>query len=475
MSFALLDSLVAADAAARRVLLLETAEDQWFDRKSARIAPRDLAKTIVAMANAEGGVIVIGAHDGLIENVDGNTRAINGWRQSSFDFVVPPVRIQLDELPIADDVGGAAAVALVHVQPGEVVHATQRDEVYLRVGDEDRRLGFDQRQQLMYDKGQSSFETTPVADAALGDLDGELVDGYAEALGHPDARRLLVARGLVSDEGVVSIGALLLFGEMPQARFPHSLVRVIRYRGTERGSGERQQVLRDERIEGPLPRMLVQAREILLDVLPTRQALGSDGRFGSIGLVPEGAWLEGLVNAVVHRSYSITGDHIRVEVFDDRVEIESPGRFPGVVDLSNPERVTRFARNPRIARVCSDLRFGQELGEGVRRIFEEMRLAGLADPAYVQTAGSVRLTLVAEPFDRELDARLPTGGRELVRLVRMMDRPSTGQILAEYGEPRPTRVTIGKRLNALAKIGLIERVGNGPTDPRAYWRTRIDD
>ena len=157
---------------------------------------------------------------------------------------------------------------------------------------------------------------------------------------------------------------------------------------------------------------------MIKEQLPVRQALGSDGRFGPVGLVPEDAWMEGLVNAVVHRSYSSSGDHIRVSVFDDRIEFESPGRFPGIVDLADPPTLTRFARNPRLARVCADLRFGQELGEGIRRMFEEMRLAGLADPEYHQTAGSVRLTLLASPLDRELDAAgVPARWRQAMQII----------------------------------------------------------
>ncbi len=77
--------------------------------------------------------------------------------------------------------------------------------------------------------------------------------------------------------------------------------------------------------------------------------------------------MEGLVNAAIHRSYNIGGDHIPVDIFDDRIKVESPGPFPDLVDPRAPRDVTRFARNPRTARVCADLRFGQELGEGIRR------------------------------------------------------------------------------------------------------------
>ncbi|MGH2931177.1 MAG: ATP-binding protein [Solirubrobacteraceae bacterium] len=84
----------------------------------------------------------------------------------------------------------------------------------------------------------------------------------------------------------------------------------------------------------------------------------------------EGIGHDGLVNAVVHRSSSMMGDHIRVSICDDRLVAASPGRAPGIVDLRDPLELARFARNPRIARVCSDLRFGQEPGEGIRRVFE---------------------------------------------------------------------------------------------------------
>jgi ATP-dependent DNA helicase RecG len=181
--------------------------------------------------------------------------------------------------------------------------------------------------------------------------------------------------------------------------------------------------------------------------------------------------MEGLVNAVVHRSYSISGDHIRVSVFDDRIEFESPGRFPGVVDLADPPTLTRFARNPRIARVCADLRFGQELGEGIRRMFEEMRLAGLADPEYHQTAGSVRLTLRASPVDRALDDRLPARWRQAMQIIRDSGRSSTGEVEDALGVSRPVTIRL---LRAMEEAGLITWVGKSEKDPRAYWQPRVE-
>lgn len=448
--------------------LLQIPEDQWFERKSSRIKPDGLANAEIGFANAEGGAIAIGLHNGRIEGVDSvEPGRLNGLRQAALDLTVPTVPVRARMVDCINARGERDHLLFLDVETDDHLHQNTRDEVYLRVGDENRKLTFTQRQELLYDKGQATYESTVVADASVDDLDEAILGGYADAMAHPDPYRLLQARGLITHDRKVTVGAILLFGENPQIQFPEAQVRVTRYRGTERGAGARQQLVHDTRFEGPIPEVLDNVQKEIYEQLPTRRALSGDGRFESVGMVPRDAWLEGLVNAVIHRSYSLMGDHIRVEIFDDRLEIESPGRFPGIVDPTDPTSVTRFARNPRIARVCADLRFGQELGEGIRRIYEEMRLAGLADPEYRQTAGSVRLTLLSTLVDRELESRLPPGGRALVRLIRESERPSTGDLVAATGLSRPVVIS---RLNSLRELGLIEWVGRSRNDPRAYWR-----
>lgn len=465
------EQALALPPAERGDALLRLPEDQWFDRKSRRIKPRELSDRIVGLANAEGGTLVVGLWGGSVEGVAAAGGLVSDWQQAALDFSVPGVPVQTSLIDCVNQNGQPDQLFVVKVETSEHVHANVRDEVFLRAGDENRKLSFAQRQELLYDKGQAAYEASIAPDSGLFELDEVLLESYARAVNHPDPERLLAARGLMTRTGELTVAALLLFGTSPQGRFPEASVRVLRYRGTERGTGARQQLLSDERIEGPIPAMLHEARMAIFGQLPTRRALASSGRFEPVPLVPEDAWLEGLVNAIIHRSYSISGDHVRVEIFDDRIEIESPGRFPGIATRRNPLEVTRFARNPRIARVCSDLNFGQELGEGIRRMFEEMRLAGLGDPSYHQTAGSVRLTLSSTPVDRELEARLPLGARELVKVIRESGRVSTGDVVALTGRSRPTVI---RQLRALQQAGVIDWRGHSPKDPRAYWEVRVE-
>jgi len=468
MSTVAVEQALKAPVKQRGDKLLAIKEDQWFDRKSKRITPRDLANDLIGMANADGGTIVVGLWKGGVEGGDENVERRNAQMQAAIDFALPPVAVKHRLVPCVNAKGGRDHLLVFEVPTSDVVHTNSKDEVFLRVGDETRRLGFHQRQELLFDKGQATYEARTLKGVGPEALDGPLLDGYAAALGHPNTQRLLRARGLAGRRGELTIAGLLLFAREPQAVMPEAFVRILRYRGRERGAGAGQQLVEDVRIEGPIPHQLQEARSVIQSLQPVRRALVSDtGRFGEVPLIPEDAWLEGMVNAVVHRSYSLAGDHIRVDVFDDRIEISSPGRFPGLVDLSDPLRSTRFARNPRIARVCSDLHFGQELGEGIRRIFEEMRAAGLVDPVYRQTSGSVLLTLSADPADRALDARLPEEARLIMTALRERERLSTGEIAEALGLSRPATL---QRLKVLLGEGLIEWVGKSARDPRAYWR-----
>ena len=448
--------------------LLSLQEDQWFERKSNRIAPRELADALIGFANADGGLLVVGLHDGAVEGASSTPGRLNSQMQANIDCCHPPVRARHRLIDCIDSRGEPNDLLVFEIVSSDGVHANSKDEVFLRVGDENRRLGFVQRQELLYDKGQASYESRLVDGAGLDLLDDELLGDYSHAIKAPDAIRLLRARGLADGE-TLTIAGCLLFAEVPQTFFPEAYVRVLRYRGQERGSGARQQLIEDIRVEGSIPRQLLEAKRQVERLQPFRRALTPTGRFGEVALVPEDAWLEGIVNAVVHRSYSTVGDHIRVEIFDDRIEVSSPGRFPGLVDLEEPLKTNRFARNPRIARVCADLNFGQELGEGIRRIFEEMRHAGLSDPIYRQTSGSVELTFLGDPVDRRLQAGLPEGARTITAALRSAGRLSTGEVKDIIGLSRPV---VQRELAALREAGIVEWVGKSPNDPRAYWKLK---
>ena len=373
--------------------LLAEPEGQWFDRKSARIEARTLAETLVAMANAEGGMIVIGLSGGVCEGIDDRRAAQNEWRQAGADFTTPPVRYTVELLPCINRRGNPDHLFIIQLPPSRQVHSTARDVAFLRIGDENRRLSFEQRIELHYDRSDSTFEATPAKVSGSEDVDPGAIAEYARRVGHPDPERLLQARELVDADGTPRIAGQLLFGTFPQWANPSAYVRVLKYAGTERLTGTAQNLVVDVRCEGALPQQIDAARDVLREAMPRRKALGRDGKFAWFEFLPEEAWLEAVVNAILHRSYSIFGDHTRATVFDDRLEVFSPGGFPGLTSPGDLANVPRQARNPRIARVMADLSYGQELGEGLRRMVTLMEDSGRQRPVVAQDAGGTLVTL----------------------------------------------------------------------------------
>jgi len=468
MSTALERALTSA-VSRRAAALAALPEDQFFDRKSARVHPRDLAEALIGFANAEGGTVVIGLHDGRSEDAAADPRRLNGWRQAALDFTVPPVATQLRLVEWSGAGGRSGSFAVIDVTTSHQVHATVRDEVFLRVGDSNRRLTFAQRQQLLYDKSQAEFEASTMPEWSYDDLDPTPLERYAKRVRSRDVRRLLTGRGLLDRSGQPTAGAVLLFGVEPQRAFPNAYLRVLRYQGRERGVGARLQVLDDRSLEGTLPQQIGAARRVVGRWIPSRTALREDGLFGPVDALPRDVWLEAVVNAVIHRAYDLGGDHIRVEIFDDRMEVHSPGRFPGVTEVRDPLEIPHFARNHRVARVCRELGFGRELGEGIRRMAAGMRDAGLAPPTIRQYAAGAVVTLSFEALDALLAREFTPDVAALVAEIRSAEQIRTGHLVEASGRSRPWVI---KQLEALERAGVAERIGQGPTDPNAIWQLR---
>lgn len=446
--------------------LVDLPENQWFERKSGRVSARELAVPMIAMANAEGGCVVVGIHDGVVDGVDDDR--INALRQAAHDFTAPVVRCSVEQLSNPD----GQTVVVVRVSPGESVHETTKGDAYLRIGDESRRLGYDQRRELEYDRGGAPFDGTGV-DADAVDLDGDQVAAYQQAIGANSADGMLDARDLRTRDGRLTVAGWLLFASRPQALFPSALVRVLRYSDNARGTGAAMTLYEggDQRCDGSIPAQIADAAEVIEQWVPRVSALAPSGRFEARPIIPRDVWLEGLVNAVLHRSYSMSGDHVRVEIFPNRIEIENPGRFPGLADPSQPLSISRYARNPRIVRVCSDLGIARELGEGIKRIFGDMRRLGLSDPIYSQTAGSVRLLMSsADALPEHVRAALPRAARMILDVLRREGRAlSTGQIASLAEVARPTAI---RHLQTLREHELVVWDGQSPNDPRASWTLR---
>jgi len=224
-----------------------------------------------------------------------------------------------------------------------------------------------------------------------------LLEEYKQKLNyHGSVMDLLVKRHLARlKDGIfqIKISAILLFSKDPEKYIPSASVRYIRYQGNEALTGVNHNVIKDERFENNIPRLILRLKDFLNATINDYYFLDmQSGRFRKVPEYPEEAWLEGLVNALCHRSYNVQGNAIYLRHFDNRIEFFNSGPLPAQVTIENI-KTERFARNPRIARVLEEMGFVRQLNEGVSRIYESMEKSMLSVPEYKEENGNVHLVL----------------------------------------------------------------------------------
>lgn len=379
--------------------VLAVEEMQIFDRKSVNIVPKALAIPIIAFANADGGTVAIGISDETrrIEGVDYNIQKLNELLRVPFDFCVPTVKVEIEKVQCIDFKGRENHVLLMHIEPSMEVHANQADEVFMRVGDKSKKLTFEERMQLMYDKGERFFEDKPVPEADIEDIDLPFVEKYIDQICYSKTaiEYLKENKGFIKEKNgkvQISSAAILLFGKNPQLYFPRARVRFIRYEGIEERVGAQMNVIKDVIFEGNILKMITDAVAYLDTQIKEKTYLGKDGLFVTEEEYPKFVRQEIIVNAVTHRDYSIRGTDIQIKMFDDRIVVESPGKLPGLVKTDNI-RHTHFSRNPKIAEFLKAYSFVKEYGEGVDRMCKELEAAGLQDPEYRLNAFMLQTTI----------------------------------------------------------------------------------
>ena len=358
-------------------------EDQTFDCKSIQIEPKALAISIVAFANADGGTIAIGVSDKtrMIEGVDQYTEKLNELLRVPLDFCNPSVSITTDLVPCTDKDGNDNHILLMYIPASSELHANQADEAFIRVGDKSRKLSFEERIQLMYDKGERYYEDTAVYDAMVDDIDMAAVERYTELIGYTKSAKQYLHENNsfittnAKREEQVSVACILLFGKYPQKFFPRGRTRFIRYKGTEERVGAEMNVIKDVTFEGTILDQVKATIAYLETQVEEHTFLGQHGQFVTNRDYPKFVIQEMVVNACCHRAYNIKGTEIQIKMFDNRLVFESPGRLPGTVKPSNI-RHTHFSRNPKIAQFLKAYDFVKEFGEGVDRVCRELEANG---------------------------------------------------------------------------------------------------
>lgn len=424
-------------------------------------SPARLAETLVALANAHGGLVLIGVSgSGKAQGIDQESEASARELVQAAGLIASPPLILPPPRGVSLD---GKRVLAVEVPPG-MPHAYNLNGRYLtRSGAANRLLSAPELTALLLSRDVAGFEARPAPGATLNDLDVGAVDAYIESLADAGEnwQRTLIARGCLTEVDAAPLptyAGILLFGRNPQRFLRNAQITLIRYPGTTMGD----EFARDN-ATGSLPAQIRRA-EAFLGANMRRGMRISGMERKEVTEYPLPVVREAIVNAVAHRDYSIRGDDARVLMFSDRMEIYSPGRLPGHVTLDNL-LTERFSRNEAIVQALSDMGFVERLGYGIDRMIAAMKDAGLPEPVFEETVAGFRVTLRGrgddlvspEPAPRWANRRLdPRQERALAYLAEH------GSITnREFREliPELSDETIRRLLADLVDQGLIIKIG----------------
>ena len=357
-----------------------------------RGVPADVRNTVAAMAMTRGGLIVHGVDD---------RRALVGCplSQNTQDRITRiagecGVDVQLLALSVGELELTICAVPEVR---GRIV-TTPDGRLLRRVGGDSQPLRGDAMARFVRERERRAGEDEPLAVVDLSAFDLDAVNQALAADGRPAVAQDSVERAL-TDLGVavaaapplgprVLRAALVLFASEPRRHVRGAAVQLVRREGIGPGPGP--SFAREEcagpladTVDGCLRFVAAHTRRFEIVAGSRREALPE---------YPEPVLREAIVNALAHRDYGLAGATVDITVWDDRIEVRSPGPLPGHITLENM-RTEHYSRNPRIMRVMKIMRLVEEYGEGIDRMYREMEARLMEPPVFEATASSVTVIL----------------------------------------------------------------------------------
>lgn len=359
---------------------------------------RDIGEALVAFANADGGALVIGVEDdGTVtgiphgdDDIEVMLKAVSTHVYAESQLPLLHVnRLVVDGYTVLYFSVGKGTTQIFQLPDGRCVRRSDLQTVPESVGS------------IVFERQESrsrAYDSEFIDDASVSDLDltlvRELSDQYLLGI---TPEKYLQQIGL-AEYGAGGLrlrrAAVLVFGKAIHRWHPRSQVRILRVRGNTLKAGLDYNVVSDELIQGNVIELLTRSWEALRPSLAYRTDLGVDTRFEHRYLFPEWACRETLVNAIAHRDYST---HVGIDcfIFDDRMEIKSPGALLTTLTIDLLKRLegAHESRNALVARTLREARYMRELGEGMKRIFQLMQESDLQKPDLETDSTSFTVTL----------------------------------------------------------------------------------
>jgi len=450
--------------------LIERGEGQNLEFKPSLSQGKRLIQIVASFANSSGGCLLIGIKaDGSIGGVKLGSMTLEHLSNTIFDNVEPEIYPGVEVVKAE----GKDIIAVTVDESHEKPHLAY-GRAFRRVGSVTKEISRAEYERLLRARGEQPFEQTVVRDATLDDLDEIKVQEFlrrkadysrTELPKAPLERILSNLGAVVKRDGKLGItyAGLLFFGKEPQKFLKRSQLKLARFEGNAMVK-----FLDETRTRGALPEMLDEAeRFIRRNTRHAQKVVGFKGE--TIHEYPYPALREALVNAIAHRDYYHPSS-IQVMIFDDRIEIVSPGGIPKGLSL----REVRGMHVPRNEVLCErfhDVGEMEEYGTGLRKMEDLVRAYGLKKPVIRATKSFFRV-IFNGPGDDILDLAPDIPGEDTVDLSHLNERQlemiglivndgkevTTREYSRKFGISRYSAI---RDLNGIVETGLVKKYGAG--------------
>ena len=329
-----------------------------------------LAKSIVCFANTDGGQLIIGiSNSGDIVGVEDLDEAVRKIDDVAFNRCEPPISI----LPETVDVDGKI-ILIINIPKGEQrPYRTKSGLRYIRSGNRCRQLSWEEERRLFQASGSIYYDETPISKASLGELDIDFFNDFLEKWLDVSPEERLIENYLknlkiITNDKKPTLAGTLFFGKNPQRFIPYAKIIAAYVPGKDISIPP----LDKKDLEGKIPDILENSSKFLgLYIREKHRIKGFEPEL--YPELPEEVLREGIVNAIAHRDWTINAP-IRLFIFEDRIEIRTPGRLPNTVTIESMKIAgCHVLRNPTLYNLLYKVGMVTDIGSGVYRMIKTIR------------------------------------------------------------------------------------------------------
>ena len=359
--------------------IINTGETSKVQFKEKITLPDDFAKEIVAMANSLGGLILIGVEDktGEIKGLTDDELHDYGTRIANIATNnVSPVVYITTEVVLVEIEEKKKKILIINICEGinKPYKVSKTLKVYVKQGDTKRQVSDNAEMlRLFQQSGNLLADEMEIYDSCIEDIDQELFQDYfkkefkvtIEEKGLNFKQALIRKKVLRNDK--LTLAGLLFFGKEPQNIKPGFCVKAVSFFGNSISGKNYRSKPAD--LKGTIPELFEKSMSFLETNL---RYLQNEQNFNSIGIleVSRDALIEILINALIHRDY-FKNAPIRLFIFDDRIEIISPGKLPNSLTVEDVKYGNPVIRNPQLVKFSFHTMPFSGIGTGITRALEE--------------------------------------------------------------------------------------------------------